>query len=697
MAKIFLLPALSLSVLALTAPQALWAQDEAEQVSANANMTLDTMVVTATRSEESVREVTTNVTVINEQTIKNSSATDVGALLKQQGFQVKSYPGSSSVLKIRGMGQGAMGTELSSNVLVLLNGRRIGSNNVALVGLANVERVEVIRGPSAVQYGPAAMGGVVNVITKRGTENFEGYAEAGFGSFGLNKQKVSFSGAAEVIDFSLGFNHLSQDDNYKTGAGKTWKHTGLDNEYNLNADLGFNFLESHRLGLNFNYSGVNESKVPQVGWTDRNLPKAADYYNSTDKENYNLAFIYEGHTDDDRFSWSAQYAFGQDYRNIRAYDPDDFYGSLVPPYWLPVSDYKETIDVQTFTAQAGYNGEMLSLTGGFDYAKYDVLTIQELWGYSREKSGYKDLAGFVSGKLRLFDERLILSAGGRYDSFETSGDGMRTKSDNNFSPSVGLAYLPVDWLKLRTNYSEGFKVANASELSQSIYTLPNFKLSPEKSKTFEIGADVAWEYINSSLTYFHTKWDDRIVAAYAGDSIWGSPQYRYENMAAATIAGLEFSFSADLGQAWNQEFMLKPYLNLTYLLSRKNKDHSGSRVSVEAIGKDTLPDVPDYTISYGLEFQHPGYNFGATVNASYYGKEISQSFANASPRNGQYIENGGYTLVDLTLQKRIIDFEDKGHLNIRAEINNLFDEDYDSMLDYRGKGRNFYVGLRYEY
>ncbi|MBW2648890.1 MAG: TonB-dependent receptor, partial [Deltaproteobacteria bacterium] len=133
------------------------------------SVTMEEVVVTAGRVKEKKKEITTNATIIDEEEIKNSSATDLGDLLAEKGIgHIHKYPGISTSVGIRGFRTDATGVDLAGKVLILLNGRRAGTGNAAKIMTKNVERVEIIRGPASVQYGSAAMGGVVNVITKQG-------------------------------------------------------------------------------------------------------------------------------------------------------------------------------------------------------------------------------------------------------------------------------------------------------------------------------------------------------------------------------------------------------------------------------------------------------------------------------------------------------------------------------------------------
>lgn len=147
---------------------------------------LDTIVVTASRTQESLRNVGQNISIITAEEIERSGATSVTDLLKKIGIQVyndgaASYGNEGVVIRC---GRSSMhGFDIAGDILVLVDGHRTGSDFLGNVGLGNTERIEVIRGPGSVQYGAAAMGGVINVITKRGGETPEASVEVGLGSW----------------------------------------------------------------------------------------------------------------------------------------------------------------------------------------------------------------------------------------------------------------------------------------------------------------------------------------------------------------------------------------------------------------------------------------------------------------------------------------------------------------------------------
>ncbi|MDL2269925.1 TonB-dependent receptor [Desulfosarcina sp. OttesenSCG-928-A07] len=656
-------PCLVFCALMLAAPNSGLAQEAPTSA-------LDTIVVTASRTEEKMREVAANVTVITAEQINSSTASTMDQLMAQQGFYILNQ-GSQKLLQIRGMGQPSMGNELESPVLVLVNGRRVGGNNLALMGLANVERVEIIRGPSAVQYGSSGMGGVVNIVTRRGKEGeFQATAEAGIGSFNLHKESLGFSGGTHGFDFSGGILNFARNA-YDVENGKTWEHTDIDSSTALHLDMGYTFLETHRLGVDFNYYHQNDMESASSGFSDTSAIHNDTEYNSYDYNNYSTAFVYDGAMMDDQFSWLVRYAFGRDRSEGSSRN------ALYP--W----SQNNVVDTQSFTAQATYDGAIVSVTLGLDYLKYDLDSTGTV-------ATSEDMAGYVSAKLRLFDDKLIFSAGGRYDDYDLDGND-DDASDDNFSPSVGLAYLPVQWLKFRTNYSEGFRMPSPKQyLGEAPWYVGALDLDPEKSKTFEVGVDMEWSAVTASLTYFHTDWEDKI---YANPIATGSWTYRYENLDKSVIDGVEFSLNADIGQFFDWGFELRPYVTLTHLMTTENKDDG----SVAEIGDDRLTNIPRNIISYGLHFNYPDYDLMANLNASYNSNIFTMDRRTTSSTYYEYINACSGTVVDLTIEKGLFRFDDENHLKLRVEVNNLFDEDNERYLDYPGPGRNFYVGLKYEY
>ncbi|MDL2226657.1 TonB-dependent receptor, partial [Deltaproteobacteria bacterium OttesenSCG-928-M10] len=254
----------------------------------------------------------------------------------------------------------------------------------------------------------------------------------------------------------------------------------------------------------------------------------------------------------------------------------------------------------------------------------------------------------------------------------------------------------------RTHYAEGFTTPTLDQLfrNNSDY-IPNPGLSPEKSKTYEVGADLAWNFVDASLTYFHTKYEDKIIGVETNrpKPVGAGNLWQYQNLDGAVLAGFEFSFGVDLGAAFEQDFSLRPYAGFTYLTDRKNKD----KRNVVSIDPGVLASTPEWTAAFGLTFEHPDINLSTTLNGNYMGPMYTQDWSGAHSIDrgdmtpGNWVEQSGFTVWNWSLDKRLWDFEDKGNLGLRVEVNNLFDKEYAYVLDYPMPGRNFYVGVNYSY
>jgi vitamin B12 transporter len=156
---------------------------------------MDEVVVTAGRLAEPRRAQTARVLVVNGDEIAASPARNVGDLLAEKGVgYIKKYPGGLTSIGIRGFKMDTHGNDLRGHVLVLLDGRRAGTGNVSKISTANVQRIEIIRGPASVQYGSAAMGGVVNVITAQGGDEPAVKVSGALGSYGAGAATFAVSG-----------------------------------------------------------------------------------------------------------------------------------------------------------------------------------------------------------------------------------------------------------------------------------------------------------------------------------------------------------------------------------------------------------------------------------------------------------------------------------------------------------------------
>ena len=630
---------------------------------------LKEVVVTSSRVEETRRDVTSNISVITGEEIAQSSAKNLGDLLAEHAVgHIQKYPGGLTSIGIRGFRTESHGNDLKGHVLILVDGRRAGTGNVAKILTKNIERIEIIRGPASVQYGSSAVGGVINIITRRGRGKPHVFVEGTYGSYDFAEGTFGGYGKVKALDFSGTYTYSVLDDDYKTGGGDRFKNTGYDDIQNFSMNLGAEIYPGHRLGVIVHY--YDADKIGGPGYLSKN--DEDDYKDSSNKS---IDFMYEGKTPKGMLSWMARYFDGND--EDKWVDPIE----SNPTGWDDGKASKMKTDQKGAQAQVTLNLKQVTATAGFDWVDYDV---RATW--NPKKTEYENPAGFLLVKGKLFKDTLILTGGVRYDSYdvkvqEPTG---RDESDSNWSLSLGAAYLLGKHLKFRANYGEAFVMPSADQLAADYTTwgthyVGNPNLDPESSKTYEGGVDFFFKGLNASLTYFYTDFSDKIVTAStpAGERTW-------KNLGGATVDGLEGDFSYDIGTLFGWDFEVRPYARFVYLFKYEDDETD-----------EDLKYTSDWNASYGITLTDLK-GFSGNLNFAYVGKQKVDDW-----ESGVYpvpvITKGGFTVADLSLSYKIFEKKKYGTLTVKGDVRNLFDKDYAYVKGYPMPGRTFYGSLRYEF
>ncbi|MCX7817223.1 MAG: TonB-dependent receptor [Syntrophales bacterium] len=655
-----------LMILIFSTGETVSAQMEGKKTEGKETVRLEEVVVTASRIEEKKREVVANVIVIDEEEIRSSSAKDLGDLLAEKGVgTIMKYDSSTTSIGIRAFRTDATGIDLASRVLILIDGRRSGTANAAKVMTNNIEKVEIIRGPAAVQYGTTAVGGVVNVITKKGTGKPSFYADGFIGSYDYKGGTIGFSGTFKKMDFSGSFTRDSRGD-YETAQGIKYFNTGYNHKENGSINVGYEFLPGNRIGFIYTFFKVDHQGNP--GYLSQN--DKDDYVQS---RNHSFDVIYDGKTTTGLLSWKVRYFAGRDKNEW--FDPT---GSN-PDGWDDGVPDRNVVDFKGAQIQVSYNRTLFTVTGGGDWIQYKTESTS-----SPKNTGYDNPAAFLLGKLKLFNDSFIISGGARYDEYrvDVKSEGGK-ESEHHISPQVGLAYIPTKWLKLRANYGQAFRMPSAEQLAGNYWSwgthfVGNPDLKPEKSRTYEGGIDISISALNASLSYFHTDFRDKIewYTKPNGDR-------SARNIGKAEIEGVEGSLSYDLGNLFSWPIRVLPYITGTYMMKYRDKDTN-----------EDLKYTSDLLVTYGITIY--GEDFSANLNFSYVGKQLIDDW-----ESGAYptpvITKGSFTVANLAITKKLLTLNKYGYLTLRGEIQNLFDKDYEYVKGYPMPGRTFTLGLRYTF
>lgn len=216
------------------------------------NINLDDVVVTATRTPQPRESLVADVTVLDAESIERSGQTTLAELLQlQAGIEISNNGGAGKATNIF-----IRGTN-SSHVLVLVDGLRsqsstTGTTTFENIPLNQIDRIEILRGPATSLYGQDAIGGVIQIFTKKGDASPSFYANVGYGTYNTTIANAGFSG--KLNNTKLAINIGSQDTDgfsaLKTKQDNLKDDDGYRNT-SVNLSLSHEIVAGHEIGLNF--------------------------------------------------------------------------------------------------------------------------------------------------------------------------------------------------------------------------------------------------------------------------------------------------------------------------------------------------------------------------------------------------------------------------------------------------------------
>jgi vitamin B12 transporter len=495
----------------------------------------DEVVVTATRVPQPLGAVVASVTVLNRDDIERRQAQDFSDLIAQvPGIDVSrdGGPGAISSLFLRGTN--------NEHTLILLDGQRIssatlGSTSFQFIDPAQVERVEVVRGPKSSLYGSDAIGGVVQIFTRRATAHPSAYVTAGYGAY--NTQELGAGGQGKWQQFRLSA-HVSE---YFTGGINNLDETTPPNNdrdaYRNNSasvNAGYDFANGGALDLNHFYTGSKNEFDDYATYDGVSEPYSNSWIQNT---NLNLKLPLTSF-------WSSNWTIGRaiddsdsfDKRNIDPSGRSSFRTTRKSASWQ--NDF--TIPHrQTLTAGIDYYEDSLDSSAQYiDSASGAVLRSRDNVGYFAQYLLDGDVAN--------------IQAGLRQDDNEAFG------KKNTRNIAVGF-HLPAQHL-LTFSYGTAFKAPtfNALYFPPDAYgNHGNPDVKPENSESYEIDLRGNYPTVQWSLAVYQTKIKDLIEWAPIdpNDPFSG---YTPSNVNSAKIRGGELTVNAQL-----QEWLIATSLSYT--------------------------------------------------------------------------------------------------------------------------------------
>ena len=641
-----------------------------EEEKEKSEVEIEKTVVTATRAETPVEDLPVSVTVITAQEIAEMPVTTVDEVLMEaagvltQRYRGLTTTGAHPTIYMRGTGD-------SSRVLILRDGIPFNTaysgtvniwNNIPL---ENIEKIEIVRGASSALYGSSAMGGVINIITKKPQQGVHGEASVEGGSLDTYIGNASISAGTDRYTLrALGVYKTT--DGYEYYKGSSWKDYYKTPENKLtNVSVGGDiWLGESLLRLDYEYL------------LEDSLSATSTQYDS-DQTNNDVMLRWDipiGRAD---LSVKSYYINSKATSDARKYDSGDgkfdtfYYNSSVPK-----DEYGALI-------QASFDLGFNQLTVGSDLKWAKCKSNYEYADGDRDFKGKQDFYSFfVNDEMKFFDDKLIVSAGVRYDYwknhdgyyYDTTTDPTQNinypdKEEQALSPRAGVAYKLFKGTTLRASFGTGFKAPSLYDLYRSgphgtsRFDLANPDLDAEKLIwSYDVGFDTQpTKDLSISMTFYQSSFKD-----FLGDKTlseeeipsWFTPDPGQEviqavNLGKVDIYGVEASLEYRFTPTW------WAFVNHTFNVS-KIKEY---QENPEVVG-NYIAHAPRHMTKVGVVYDNPKL-FTLGVYLTCVGKQYTDL------ENTEDDALDAYQVVDVKASRTLFEgFE------IFAYANNLTDEDY---------------------
>ncbi|MDN5053466.1 TonB-dependent receptor plug domain-containing protein [Aliarcobacter butzleri] len=554
--------------------------------------TLETITVTsATKTEQSIKDVTSNIDVITAEDIEaRKFKTVVEALNSLSSVSISNNGGigQTTSVYLRGMD--------ANRTLVLVDGIRFNdittpkaSANIEHLMINDIERIEVIKGAQSSIWGADASAGVINIITKSAQKGTHGSASVEYGRYDSKISKANISHKTDDFDARLavsrvdtdGFSAISPN---KSSDAKKYEDDGYENT-TANLKLGYNFDQNNRVSTSYE---IIDTKVNLDDFFSKNPNNTDDAKTKThlanvtyeNKNDIATTKIYTNYTDIKRT-----------YTNI-----------FVPDYKGIVKEYGINTNIDYLSSS--------NVIIGADYKDFEDKKVVEDFTNENKVKGYKNKGIFIANTNKFFNDKTIVTEALRYDKY--------SDFDNKATGKIGIKQYIIDELNVSSNYGTGYNVPNLYQLHD--VWAGNEDLQPEKTKSYDVGL----EYKGFSVTYFNNKIKNIIDYNYS--------TFTYDQMnGTSKIKGTEVAYKNAIA-----EDLL---LNLAYT-NLSAKDENGNK----------LLNRPTNKFGFGVDY-YGLKDFHFNVNSEYIGSRESVNYLTSTQRT----KTGNYTIwnavVDYDINK----------------------------------------------
>lgn len=624
---------------------------------ASADAEFPEIVVTASVEGADVRKLPASVQVLKSGDLARAGIRSVDeALACYVPGNGSVQPGGMSSAGLRGFRSNAsVSSVVGDRVTLLVDGLRVSTGNPSFIPFSLVDRIEIVRGPASVLYGGSAMGGVVNVITKRGKGEMEGEVGASAGRFDSYRAYAALSGGlSDGWGMAVAAGAAKRGD-YATGSGMDYRNTHTSHaDAGATATFVSDSATLHVLGVHRSLYDNGSPGIPGHAMSATPGDRSVSHYSRG-------AGLLEYRAEGGQTFSAALFGDGSRYRFF-----DGTWGGGETRYSTATAGSRLTASFPL--------GALGRLSAGLDYAniresvsgdsvyqpdmRYDVLGIfaEHRWEGDR-LSTFSGLRGDVyRGRLR-----------------SNSGISVphRSKDFDHLSWSAGAVYWLTDWLGAKASAGTAFVPPTAVSLvgdygsGWSRY-VGNADLDAETSLTVQGGLEADFGAFRAELLYFQSWYEDRITTVYDASRL----AYTWRNSGSQRLDGFDLSLWWR-GRAGDVTFV--PYLESEIFLKRRNGD--GTPVTV----------VPEYSAVAGIGLGCG--RFWLDVNARLTGGQRQAGF-DYDTYESRIVDMDAYSVVNARLTWHATD-----SLDLYCGVDNLADRDYAVTVGYPMPGRAVYGGF----
>lgn len=653
---------------------------------------LDEVTVSANKIEEKIQDVPQSITVIDEAALEEKGIKNIGDVIKEVPNLWSTYSVFAEDVNFRGINSSTFTN--NNPVVIYIDGipqsDRIGYD----ASLVNVDHVEVLRGPQSTLYGKDAIGGVINIVTKKPTNEWKGSVGAEYGTDNYMLGTFNINGPLVNDVLYLGLNvKASHDDGWITNHETSMDENANEkNERRLGASLLYK--PNDRLSMRLNVS----SEYSKNGWMDGMfIDSGVDYRSATrdDAKNVNYEVDTYSKVESDAQALNLTYAFDTmdltsvtTHKKVTLDGKYDFGWSNNTLYDGLYQFQESSIETTAQELRLSSNtkegirwigglyverSEYENPRYGMQYPGYYYGTSYD-WDLDDVSKTTTDTQAVFGQAIVPFAEKYELTLGARYQRINKdivsnmymnpvgTLHGMPyytidAEHDwNALLPKAALSYKINDTWSTFASISKGYMPGGYNYWSSSSVEAEN-RFDPQTSIDYEIGTKASFEnlYLGASLFYM----DIKDIQIYNYDSTTG--MITTSNAGNAHSYGAEFEFNYLVNEAWALDGSLG-------LIKAVYDEYT----SAYAYGGNKIEKTPSHKAKIGVQYTHP---------QGYYARLDVRNQGTIYFNAANTLKEGSYTVGDIKLGRRFSNWD------VYAYVKNITDEEYFTTVMDQGVGQ----------